>query len=681
MRAFIVRPFGVKSGVDFDRVEAELVAPALEHLGITGRTTGEIVAQGNIRTDMFQRLTTADLVVADLSIHNANVFYELGVRHALRDRRTFLIRARVDDVPFDLKTDRYLSYDAEDPAAAVAALIRGLRATLDSDRADSPVFQLLPALSSQDPEVLLAVPEDFQEELGRAASAGRLGDLALLADEVNGLGFEWERPGLRLIGRAQFKLADWRGARETWQRVRTARPGDAEANLRLGTVHQKLGDLDASDRALQTALAGPGLGRADRAEAQALIGRNAKTRWVAAWKSVPADGRRRAALQSPWLRRAIEHYALGFAHDLNHFYSGINALALVTVLLDLAAEHRQEWADAFDADSRARVELDELGAERGRLEGAVALALRAAEAAGEADVWHGLTVAEHALLSSEPPRAGWVGTLYRRAAAAAGPFARSSAAAQLRFYRALGVRSECVDAGLAALGEAGASGTTETEMSASEAPRPPERVLLFTGHRLDAPGRSEPRFPPAAEAKARSMIRKAVEAELADARGRVGEAAAAPVTGIAGGASGGDVLFHEVCQELGIPSELYLALPRDRYVEASVADAGPEWIRRFDQLLDRLPARVLAEDKELPRWLRGAAKAADYSIWQRTNLWMLAAGLEGAPDAGHLTLIALWNGEAGDGPGGTAHMIESAREHGARTIVLPAEDLLEPEPA
>ncbi|MBL8483394.1 MAG: hypothetical protein JNJ60_14440, partial [Rhodocyclaceae bacterium] len=53
MRAFIVRPFGVKNGVDFDRVERELIMPALLKAGCTGGTTAEIVEAGNIRADMF----------------------------------------------------------------------------------------------------------------------------------------------------------------------------------------------------------------------------------------------------------------------------------------------------------------------------------------------------------------------------------------------------------------------------------------------------------------------------------------------------------------------------------------------------------------------------------------------------------------------------------------------------
>jgi hypothetical protein len=47
---------------------------------VAGGTTAEINRAGNIREDMFRLLVVADLVIADVSIHNANVFYELGIR-------------------------------------------------------------------------------------------------------------------------------------------------------------------------------------------------------------------------------------------------------------------------------------------------------------------------------------------------------------------------------------------------------------------------------------------------------------------------------------------------------------------------------------------------------------------------------------------------------------------------
>jgi hypothetical protein len=160
---FIVRPFGRKRSakgveVDYDEVDRTLIQPALATLPeVTGRTAAAVVEAGNIRTDMFRQLVTADLVVADVSIHNANVFYELGIRHALRRGRTFLLRHEGDDIPFDLKTDRYLTYDAGDPAASVQRLAEALRATIDGRRADSPIFLLLPELGEQDVTALQEV--------------------------------------------------------------------------------------------------------------------------------------------------------------------------------------------------------------------------------------------------------------------------------------------------------------------------------------------------------------------------------------------------------------------------------------------------------------------------------------------------------------------------------------------
>jgi len=168
MNAFIVRPFGVKKNIDFDAVDRDLISAALTELNIVGRTTAEITHAGNIRADMFQLLLTADLVIADISIHNANVFYELGVRHALRDKKTFLLRASIDEVPFDLKTDRYLSYDPATPGDTVPALLKGLRATIASDQADSPVFAMVPGLPVQDVSRFVIVPAKFREEVDQA---------------------------------------------------------------------------------------------------------------------------------------------------------------------------------------------------------------------------------------------------------------------------------------------------------------------------------------------------------------------------------------------------------------------------------------------------------------------------------------------------------------------------------
>ena len=340
LNVFIVRPFGVKSGIDFDQVEKVLIRPAMEQAGLTGGTTGEFIQQGNIRTDMFEQLLIADLIIADISIHNANVFYELGIRHALRDKRTFLIKSKdseskENDVPFDLKTDRYLSYDAKKPGGTVDSLAAALKATLDSQKADSPVYQLLPGLEPADPDKVLVVPLDFREEVARVEAAKNCGDLQLLAAETDG--FAWRVAGLRLVGQAQFRLQDWPGAKATWQAVREYDDTDLEANMLLGTIFQRLGDLVSSDQAVERALESEDLSAADRAEIRALMGRNAKAQWKPAWAhSGDVDSTQRAALSTPFLEKSFELYRQGFIEDRNHIYSGLNALAMVTIWTELA---------------------------------------------------------------------------------------------------------------------------------------------------------------------------------------------------------------------------------------------------------------------------------------------------------------------------------------------------------
>src|SRR5215510_13830602 len=93
--AFVAMPFGIKSGprgadgklldaaletIDFNRVYKAYIGPALEMAGLEPFRADEEERAGDIIPDMFQELLVADLVVADLTIDNPNVWYELGVR-------------------------------------------------------------------------------------------------------------------------------------------------------------------------------------------------------------------------------------------------------------------------------------------------------------------------------------------------------------------------------------------------------------------------------------------------------------------------------------------------------------------------------------------------------------------------------------------------------------------------
>ena len=644
MRAFIVRPFGKQKEIDFDRVESELISPALTRLGIDGRTTMDILRTGNIRTDMFQLLLVADIVIADLSIHNANVYYELGLRHALRRAATVLIRGKEggDKIPFDLFTDRYFAYNEKDPASSVDDLVGVFRATMASTVVDSPVFALLPDLVEQKPESFIAIPASFIAEVERAQAEKLPGDLGLLAEETHGM--PWARPALRVIGRAQFALKAMEAARETWEEVLRYDENDVEANTLLATIYQRLGLLAKSDGAIKKVLDNPAIPRQARSEGLALRGRNAKNQWTAEWSArEQPDAKRRCALESGWLSKSFEDYSDAFKIDLTNYFPGINAVGLLVILTELANADLDTWRAGFREDEEADRELDRLRKRLKELIATVQTSIDAeqerAKAAGKDDLWAGISEADLSFYRGDPPAR--VRAHYNKVRGIS-PFMVGAVRAQLEIFLGLGIHEEAARAAL------------ETLPEAQSGPNPPH-VLLFTGHRVDDPGRPTPRFPQDKVDTARQEIRAAIDAAIQ----HYGQ----PIIGIAGAASGGDILFHEECHAKGIATTVYLALPQDDYAAASVSSAGVEWTRKYRDLLGKTPFRILQSDKEMPKWL---AHRADYNVWQRSNLWMLHNAL--ANGSNRVTLIALWNGKAGDGPGGTEHMVKEIAGRGGEVV-------------
>ena len=178
-------------------------------------------------------------------------------------------------------------------------------------------------------------------------------------------------------------------------------------------------------------------------------------------------------------------------------------------------------------------------------------------------------------------------------------------------------------------------------------------TILFTGHRPDALDRPVPRFPASCVPAASDAIRAAIGSLAATHH---------PCRGMAGGASGGDILFHESCLELGVPTGLYLALAPAAFTTASVAPSGDSWVQRFAALVSRLPPPAIL-DPHAP-----AAAAGDARLWARANDWLLDLAVVHGPDA--VTLLALWDGGEGDGDGGTYALVSSSRARGIRTVVL-----------
>ena len=93
---FVVMPYGKRPvedmEIDFDVVFDEFIRPAARAAGFEVVRSDREVASGVIMPRLFSSIYNADLVIADITYQNPNVYYELGVRHALRSQGTLLIR-------------------------------------------------------------------------------------------------------------------------------------------------------------------------------------------------------------------------------------------------------------------------------------------------------------------------------------------------------------------------------------------------------------------------------------------------------------------------------------------------------------------------------------------------------------------------------------------------------------
>lgn len=224
---FVIMPFGTKpvgsEQVDFDIIYKEIFKPAVEDVPLPPPEKGNLRAArtdqdffaGDIGQEMFQYLNNSRFALADISGLNANVLYEIGVRHAVRQSGTVIFRqgdaAIRPDIPFDINHIKAFpySYRPRENAEEARQLIRRvLRESLEQNRIDSPVQIALKA-QREEPK-----REEVQDLLLQAENAVR----------------DFNRPGA---------IAKLRQALAVGQ-------GNALVHMRLGILLRDNGDLQAA---------------------------------------------------------------------------------------------------------------------------------------------------------------------------------------------------------------------------------------------------------------------------------------------------------------------------------------------------------------------------------------------------------------------------------------------------
>lgn len=149
-KCFVVCPIGAE-GSDVrehsDKVLKFIIRPALEELGYDVERGDESTQSGSISKSIIQNLLTVDLIVADLTGHNPNVFYELAVRHATGKPFVQIIQ-KGQNIPFDifdLRTIQYsLDLEGVDLAKdSIKSFVRTIEGSTSSHTPISEVSSLL----------------------------------------------------------------------------------------------------------------------------------------------------------------------------------------------------------------------------------------------------------------------------------------------------------------------------------------------------------------------------------------------------------------------------------------------------------------------------------------------------------------------------------------------------------
>ncbi|MGK7876501.1 MAG: SLATT domain-containing protein [Xenococcaceae cyanobacterium] len=654
--AFVVMPFGQKKGpdgrwIDFDSIYHNLIKPALEEAGFKSFRADEESVSGDILTDMLQELLLADLVLADLSIDNANVFYELGVRHALRKRGLIHIQCGRAYMPYDIFNVRTLPYhcdeygqpDPQNLEKDKQAIVKMARATWESDRnrIHSPIFNLLDGLPEPNRK-LLCTPlatgywqeyKKWQERVTIAQRQKQIGDVLLLTEEVRNPLIKCE--ALADAGKALKNLGNYALALKEYQEGLKLDPENSVFRREEAFHLSRLKQYDEAIVKLEWLL------RDEPTNIQAIsyLARIYKGIWKDEWAGITDEQERlKEAYESAHLlKKAIETYLQGYRLDHNHYYSGINAFTLSAVLDHLA--HQVGTGD--DPEEEAiRQQLPSL-------KGAVQFCLESSVKKDANNFWAFLSLGDLAVCAAQDPKQ--VTRAYKKALTLVwnNKFALQSTLAQLELLNLLSFRSEYVKAGIDVLQAELDRVENQEKAVASQIDREPLQVFLFSGHMIDNPSRPQPRFPAAMESEARQRIEQILDKLKADSK----DLAIAP-----GAACGGDILFLEACLQRNMKVEVFLPFHPAEFIKESVSFAGNDWVERFYKIQNHPNVTIHFQPERL-----GKVPEGD-NPYERNNRWALYSTLMYGIE--RVRLVVLWNGKGGDALGGTSDMVQQVRQLG-----------------
>jgi len=626
----MVMPFGTKptgappgkgpAQINFNALWDQALRPMIRDLGFTpvraDQDAGSLIIQS-----MIERLAISDLVIADMTIPNANVYYEVGVRHAAKRRRCVLIAADWSKPLFDVAQMRRLTYPLPKSAVvpksglltnkATNAVRHALKGEIKKVMDDvSPVYQAIPGFPHKVKPSRVALFHDVAEKLARIqgeVAAARSMPREQAADVVNTIASSYgadavELPSVALdIVQLLRDTQQWDTELSFFKRL----PAEVRA---LPVMREQRALALSKKRRFRDAITELNAlirEKGDSSERSGLLGGRYKELYEDATD---------ASSKSDNLNLAIQCYQRGMMLDLNDYYPSSNLARLY--------RKRNEEGDEIKAMSAARLTV---------------LACERAIQRNPNDPWIRPTLLGAAFDAGDVPQAKKLLDEFLQAAVP--PFQIESTIPDLR--RALWLLDyEDKSSELAKI-----LGKFQKRLDANGT------VTALAGRRIDAPGAKgqNRRFPPENEMKVAQRLRNML----------VGTASTAVVSSVACGA---DIMALESAGELGLNRRVVLPFPRDRFRATSVVDRGEEWGKRFDTILDGLDTSDIIELN-----LEGNEDEA----YAATNVRILDEAMKSA-DVGQRVLAAIvWNGLSRGTSDLTVAFRKLAEDRDIKTLSVP----------
>jgi len=349
---FVLMPFGIKKDpgggpdIDFDRIYEQGIRPGIEAADMDPIRADEERLGGIIHKAMFERLLLCDYAVADLTTANANVFYELGVRHAVRPATTIATFATSQKIPFDVNFLRALPYDlgsrnrfggeeGKKLKFVLSNRLQGLRREAErGPTVDSPLFQLLNGYEAPDiarlktdifrDQVQYAV--DIKNQLTEARDRRDANTLFRIEKELEP--FDSVEAGVLVDLLLSYRaLQDWDRMIDLYQKLPAVLQRSVLVREQFGFALNRTGNRTQALRVLEGIVYEQG----PSSETCGLIGRVYKDQWV----EQTHEGDELTA--RGFLDKAIDAYVAGFEADWRDAYPGINAVTLLDIRGDDAS--------------------------------------------------------------------------------------------------------------------------------------------------------------------------------------------------------------------------------------------------------------------------------------------------------------------------------------------------------